>query len=325
MSTVVRIHQTGGPEVLRVEQIDPGLPGPGEVRLRHTAIGVNFIDTYLRSGLYSLPHLPHGLGFAGAGVVEAVGEGVTGFAVGDRVCYGTGPAGSYATERVMPAAVLIRMPDTLADDIAAGMMLRGMTAQYLIRRLYPVQPGDVVLFHAAAGGVGEIACQWLKALGATVIGTVGSDEKAELARQSGCHHTIVYTRENFKERVKEITNGVGVAVVYDGVGKAVFEDSLDCLRLRGMMCTYGNASGPVPPVSPITLSQKGSLFLTRPTLAHYTSTRAELEATASELLDVVANGTVKVTIGQSYPLTEASRCHQDLEGRKTVGSTVLLP
>lgn len=325
MSTVVRIHQTGGPEVLTVETLDAGRPAAGQVRLRQTAVGVNYIDTYLRSGLYPLPQLPHGLGMAGAGIVEELGPDVVGLSIGDRVCYGTGPAGSYASERVMDAKFLLKTPDDIPDDAAAGMMLRGMTAQYLIRRLYDVKAGDVVLFHAAAGGVGQIACQWLNALGATVIGTVGSDEKAEIAKQNGCHHTIVYTRENFKERVKEITNGAGVAVVYDGVGKAVFDDSLDCLRLRGMMCTYGNASGPVPAVSPITLSQKGSLFLTRPTLGHYTSTRAELEETAKDLFDVVSAGTVKISIGQSYALSDAKQCHQDLEGRKTVGSTVLLP
>lgn len=325
MSTVVRIHQTGGPEVLTVEQLDPGHPGQGEVRLRQTAIGVNYIDTYLRSGLYPLPYLPHGVGMAAAGVIEEVGPGVEDFCVGERVCYGTGAPGSYADLRVMSTAALLKTPTAIPDDVAAGMMLRGMTAEYLIRRLYPVQPGDYVLFHAAAGGVGQIACQWLAALGAIVIGTVGSDAKAESAARNGCHHTIVYTRESFKDRVREITNGAGVAVVYDGVGKAVFNDSLDCLRLRGMMCTYGNASGPVDAVSPITLSQKGSIFLTRPTLAHYTSTRADLEASAQALFAVVEAGTVSIDIGQRYTLSDAATCHRDLEGRKTTGSTILCP
>lgn len=324
MATVVRIHHTGGPDALTVEDLDPGLPGAGEVRLRQTAVGVNFIDTYHRSGLYPLP-LPHGIGLAGAGVVEAIGDGVDTVAVGDRVCYGTGTPGSYASERVMSAAPLLKTPDGVDDATAAGMMLRGMTVQYLIRRTYTVQPGDVVLFHAAAGGVGQIACQWLHALGATVIGTVGSDEKAKLARANGCDHVVIYTRDSFKDTVKEVTNGEGVAVVYDGVGKSVFADSLDCLRRRGMMCTYGNASGPVDPVSPITLSQKGSLFLTRPTLGHYTATRAELEETANDLFKVVADGTVKIDIGQRYALTDAAQCHRDLEARKTTGSTVLIP
>jgi NADPH2:quinone reductase len=325
MASVIRIHQTGGPEVLSLDTLDPGRPGAGEVRLKQTAIGVNFIDTYLRTGLYPLPHLPHGLGMAGAGVVEEIGEGVTGLSVGDRVCYGTGAPGSYASERVMSTAPLLKTPNAIADDIAAGMMLRGMTVHYLIHSLYAVKPGDVVLFHAAAGGVGQIACQWLNALGATVIGTVGSDEKAAIAKANGAHHTIVYTRESFKDRVKDITDGQGVAVVYDGVGKSVFADSLDCLRRRGMMCTYGNASGPVDPVSPITLSQKGSIFLTRPTLAHYTATRDELETAAFGLFDAVTSGKVKIDIGQSYPLANAAQAHSDLEARKTTGSTVLIP
>jgi NADPH2:quinone reductase len=325
MASVIRIHHIGGPEVLTLEDIDPGMPGAGEVLLRQTAVGVNFIDTYLRTGLYPLPHLPHGLGMAGAGVIEAIGEGVSGLAVGDRVCYGTGTPGSYAAARVISAAPLLKTPDEIDDATAAGMMLRGMTVHYLTHSLYAVKPGDTVLFHAAAGGVGQIACQWLNALGATVIGTVGSDEKAAMAQANGCHHTIVYTRENFKERVLEITNGQGVAVVYDGVGKSVFADSLDCLRRRGMMCTYGNASGPVDPVSPITLAQKGSIFLTRPTLAHYTATREDLETAAFGLFDAVTSGKVKIDIGQSYPLADAAQAHRDLEGRKTTGSTVLIP
>lgn len=325
MATVVRFHETGGPEVLRVEDIDIGRPGPGQVRLRHTACGVNYIDTYHRTGLYPLPQMPSGIGLAGCGVIEEVGPDVEGFAAGDRVAYGTGPIGSYSSERIMGTETLLKVPDGIADDVAAGMMLRGMTVEYLIRRLFKVEPGMFVLFHAAAGGVGQIACQWLKHIGARVIGTVGSDEKAEVARRNGCEFPVVYTRESFKDRVMEITDGKGVPVVYDGVGKSVWDDSLDCLSLRGMYAQFGNASGPAPEINPLVLAQKGSLFLTRPTLMHYCGTRPELEESAKALFEVVASGAVTVEVGQSYPLAEARRCHEELEGRKTTGSTVLIP
>ncbi|MQX37476.1 quinone oxidoreductase family protein [Roseospira navarrensis] len=326
MSTVhaIRFHETGGPEVLRWEAVEVGDPGPGQVRVRHTAVGLNFLDTYHRSGLYPMP-LPSGIGMEGAGVIEAVGEGVTELAVGDRVAYGTGPIGSYSEARVMAPGSLVRIPDGIDDPTAAAMMLQGLTVQYLIRRLFPVEPGMTVLFHAAAGGVGLIACQWLKHIGATVIGTVGSPEKAELAKANGCDHTILYRDEDFVARVKEITGGAGVPVVYDGVGKDVFEGSLDCLARRGMMVTYGNASGPVPAISPLTLNAKGSLFLTRPKLMDYTATRAELVAAAEDLFGVVASGAVQIAVNQTYPLKEAAQAQRDLEGRKTTGSTVLLP
>lgn len=325
MPTAIRFHKAGGPEVLQVEDIAVTAPGPGEVRLRQAAAGVNFIDCYHRSGLYPVPALPSGLGLAAAGIIEEIGPDVTGFAVGDRVAYGTGTVGSYAAVRTMSAAPLVKLPDGIDDVTAAGMMLRGMTVQYLIRRLFKVEPGMTVLFHAAAGGVGQIACQWLKHLGAHVIGTVGSDEKAEIARANGCEFPVNYNTENFKDRVMEITDGKGVPVVYDGVGKTVFDDSLDCLSRRGMMCTFGNASGPVAPVNPLTLSQKGSIFLTRPTLAHYTATREELVETATDLFNVVKSGAVKIDVGQTYPLIEAEQAHRDLEARKTTGSTVLIP
>ncbi|KAA5606247.1 quinone oxidoreductase [Roseospira marina] len=326
MTTVhaIRFHETGGPEVLRYEPVEIGDPGAGQVRVRHTAIGLNFIDTYHRSGLYPMP-LPSGIGLEAAGMIEAVGEGVRGLSVGDRVAYGTGPIGAYSEARVMAADTLVPLPETVEDQTAAAMMLQGMTVQYLIRRLFPVQPGMTVLFHAAAGGVGLIACQWLKHLGATVIGTVGSPEKAELARAHGCEHTILYRDEDFVARVQEITKGAGVPVVYDGVGKDVFDGSLDCLSRRGMMVTYGNASGPVPEISPLLLNQKGSLFLTRPKLQDYTATRTELVAAAEDLFDVVGRGIVKIGVNQTYPLAEAAQAQRDLEGRKTTGSTVLLP
>jgi NADPH2:quinone reductase len=326
MSTVhaIRFHQTGGPEVLSWDSVDVGDPGPGEVRVRHSAVGLNYIDTYHRSGLYPVT-LPSGLGLEAAGVIEAVGEGVSGLAPGDRVAYGTGPLGAYAEARVMTPETLLRLPDAIDDRTAAAMMLQGLTVQYLIRRLFRVEPGMTVLFHAAAGGVGLIACQWLKHLGATVIGTVGSPEKAELARAHGCDHTILYREEDFVARVKEITGGKGVPVVYDGVGKDVFDGSLDCLSRLGMMVTYGNASGPVPAVSPLTLNAKGSLFLTRPKLMDYAATREELVAMADDLFAVVASGAVRIAVNQTYALKDAAQAHRDLEGRKTTGSTVLLP
>ncbi|MBB4286355.1 quinone oxidoreductase family protein [Roseospira goensis] len=320
----IRFHETGGPEVLRWEEVALPDPGPGEALVRHAAVGLNYIDTYHRSGLYPVT-LPSGIGLEGAGVVEAVGDGVTEVAVGDRVAYGTGPLGAYSEARVMPAATLVRLPDTIDDRSAAAMMLQGLTAQYLIRRLFPVQPGMTVLFHAAAGGVGLIACQWLKHIGATVIGTVGSPEKAALAKAHGCDHTILYRDEDFVARVKEVTGGAGVPVVYDGVGKDVFDGSLDCLARRGMMVTYGNASGPVPDVAPLTLNAKGSLFLTRPKLMDYVATRSELTAAADDLFDVVGSGAVTIAVNQTYALKDAAQAHRDLEARKTTGSTVLLP
>ena len=324
MANAIRFHQTGGPEVLRLEDVEVGEPGEGQARVRHAAIGVNFIDTYHRTGLYPLP-LPSGLGVEAAGVVEAVGKGVAHVKKGDRVAYALGAPGGYSQVRVMPADRLVRLPDGIGDRQAAGAMLKGLTVQYLVRRTYPVKAGETVLVQAAAGGVGLIACQWLKALGATVIGTVGSEEKARLARAHGCDHAIVYTREDFAARVKEITRGAGVPVVYDAVGKSTFQGSLDCLRPRGLMVSFGNASGPVPPVDLLQLSQRGSLFITRPTLAHYTATREELEAGARELFEVMPSGKVKVEVSATYPLAEAARAHRDLEARKTTGSVVLLP
>ena len=324
MAKAIRFHKTGGPEVLQLGEVSVGEPGAGEVRLRHTAIGVNFIDTYQRSGLYPLS-LPSGAGNEGAGVVEAVGSGVTGLKPGDRVAYTGGAPGSYAEVRLYPADRVVKIPSGISDEQAASIMLKGMTAQYLIHRTYAVKPGDTVLFHAAAGGVGLIACQWLKALGATVIGTVGSDQKAALAKAHGCDHTIVYTRENFVERVKQITGGKGVPVVYDSVGKSTWEGSLDCLRPRGLMVSFGNASGAVAPFAIGVLAQKGSLYLTRPTLVTYIAARADLEATSQSLFYVVKSGKVRIEITARYKLADAAQAHRDLEGRKTTGCLVLLP
>lgn len=320
----IRLHETGGPDVLRLENQTLGDPGSGEVRVRHTAVGLNFIDTYHRSGLYPIG-LPSGLGLEAAGVIEAVGADVSELSVGDRVAYGTGPLGAYAEARVMPAASLVRLPDAIDDQVGAAMMLQGLTVEYLIRRLFRVERGMTVLMHAAAGGVGLIACQWLNHLGATVIGTVGSEEKAALARANGCHHTILYREQDFVARVRDLTDGRGVPVVYDGVGKDVFEQSLDCLSRRGMMVTYGNASGPVPAISPLVLNEKGSLFLTRPKLMDYVAEREELVAASERLFDVVATGAVRIPINQRYPLDQVAQAHQDLEARMTTGSTVLLP
>ena len=324
MPNAIRIHQTGGPEVLTWEAVNVPAPAAGEATVRHHAVGLNFIDTYHRTGLYPLP-LPSGIGLEGAGVVEAVGAGVTEVKVGDRVAYAGGPVGAYAEVRNIPAHRLLKLPDAIAFDTAAAMMLQGLTAAYLLRRTYRVQPGDAVLIHAAAGGVGLIACQWAKALGATVIGTVGSPAKAELAKAHGCDHVINYSTENFTQRVREITGGEGVPVVYDGVGKDTFMGSLDSLRPLGMLVTYGNASGPVPPFDVLLLSQKGSLFVTRPTIMHYTAKRADLEALGTELFDVVVSGKVRIEVNQTYPLREAAQAQRDLEARKTTGSTVLLP
>lgn len=324
MSCAIRVHETGGPEALRVEETAVGEPGPGEARLRQHAVGLNYIDVYHRSGLYPVA-LPSGIGLEGAGVVEAVGAGVADFARGDRVAYAGGPLGAYADARVMPAERLVKLPAAVSFEEAAAMMLKGLTAQYLLRRTYRLQSGDTILVHAAAGGVGLILCQWAKSLGATVIGTVGSDAKAALARSHGCDHPILYTRENVVERVKAITHGEGVPVVYDSVGRDTFVDSLACLRPLGMMVSYGNASGAVPPFDIGELSRRGSLFLTRPTLFAYCAKRADLLAMAADLFEVVASGKVKIAINQRYPLRQAAQAHRDLEARNTSGSTVLLP
>ena len=323
MTKAVRFHKTGGPEVLQLDDVSVGEPGKGQVRVRHTAIGVNFIDTYQRSGLYQIA-LPSGAGNEGAGVVEAIGPEVTQLKVGDRVAY-TGQVGAYSEQKLLPVDRLVKVPQGISDEQAASMMLKGMTVEYLIHRTYKVHSGDTVLWHAAAGGVGLIACQWLKAIGATVIGTVGSEEKARLARSHGADHVINYSTENFVQRVKELTGGKGVPVVYDSVGKSTWDGSLDCLRPRGMMVSFGNASGAVPPFNPIVLSQKGSLYLTRPTLVTYTASRQDLESTSKALFDIVLSGKVKIEISARYPLAKAEQAHRDLEGRKTTGSILLVP
>jgi len=322
MSSAIRIHKIGGPEVLEWEEVTVGDPGPGEVRLRHGAVGLNFIDVYFRTGAYGAD-LPFTPGLEASGVVEALGEGVSDLRVGDRVAYAAPPAGAYSEERLMPADRVVKVPDGVSDELAAAMMLKGMTAQYLLRQTYRVNAGDTILFHAAAGGVGLIACQWAKSLGATVIGTVGSDEKAELAAAHGCDHPIVYTRENFVERVKSITGGEGVPVVYDSVGKDTFMDSLDCLKPLGSMVIFGQSSGPVPPLEVGLLAAKGSLFLTRPTLMTYTAKREDLVAAAGELFQVVEAGAVKLEINQRFPLKHAAAAHRALEARQTTGSTIL--
>jgi NADPH:quinone reductase len=323
MPYAIRIYQSGGPEIMSWEEVEVGKPGPGEVRVRNTAVGLNYIDTYHRSGLYPL-QMPLTLGSEGAGVVEAVGPRVKDFKVGDRVAY-AGPIGSYAEVLLRPAARLVKIPAGVDDQTAAAMMLKGMTAWYLCRRTYRVKAGETVVAHAAAGGVGQILCQWLKYLGATVIGTVGSDEKVAIAKKAGCKHVIVTSKEKTSERVKAITKGKGVPVVYDGIGKDTFMDSLDCLAPLGFMVSYGNASGAVTQFNPGVLAQKGSLYLTRPTLANYTATREDLLTAARELFTVVKKGAVKIKVNQTYPLREAAQAHIDLEGRKTTGSTVLLP
>jgi NADPH2:quinone reductase len=323
MTKAIRFHRFGGPEVLQCDDIEVPPPGAGEVRIRHAACGLNFIDTYQRSGLYPVP-LPAIVGNDAAGTVEAIGAGVSDFKPGDRVAYAMG-LGAACEVRNMDAARVVALPDDIAFEQAAAMMLRGMTVQYLIRRTYRVQPGDVVLLHAAAGGVGLIACQWLRALGAVVIGTAGSDEKCALALRHGAHHCINYQTQDFTRAVRELTDGKGVAVVYDSVGQRTFAGSLDCLRPLGMMVSYGNASGPVQAFSPAVLAQKGSLFLTRPTLATYIHSRSDLLATAAELFEVVSSGVVRIEIAQRYPLNETAEAHRQLEARATIGSTVLLP
>ena len=325
MVKAIRIHRTGGPDAMRWEDVEVGAPGPGEVRIRHEAVGLNFIDVYFRTGLYPAPSLPFSPGMEGAGVVEAVGEGVDTLAVGDRIAYAAPPVGAYAEERLMPADKVVKVPAGIDSRQAAAMMLQGMTVEYLLRRTYPVQSGETILFHAAAGGVGLIACQWAKHLGATVIGTVGSDEKAELARAHGCDHTIVYTRESFTDRVRELTDGAGVPVVYDAVGRDTFAGSLDCLRPRGMLVSFGQSSGKVDPFDVGILSAKGSLYVTRPTLMTYTASRADLESSAQALFDVVAAGAVRITVHQTFPLAEVADAHRALESRRTTGSTILLP
>ncbi len=324
MVKAIRFHKPGGPEVMRLEDIDLAAPAAGEVQVKHTAIGLNYIDTYHRSGLYPLP-LPHGLGMEGAGTVAAIGSGVSGFSVGDRIAYAAPPPGSYAEARNIEATKVVKIPDGVDDKTAAAMMLKGMTAQYLIRQVYKVQAGDTILIHAAAGGVGLIVSQWAKALGATVIGTVGSDAKAELARANGCDHPIVYTRDNFVEKVLEITGGKKLPVVYDSIGKDTWPASLDVLRPRGMMVSFGQASGPIPPVDLGIFAQKGSLVFTRPTLMTFTATKEGLAEMANDLFAAVSSGKVKINIDQTYALADAVKAHQDLEGRKTTGSTILLP
>ena len=322
MTHAIRIHQTGGPDVLTWEEVEVGAPGPGELLIRHTAIGLNFLDTYFRSGLYPVDPLPFIPGNEGAGVVEAIGEGVEGFAVGDRIAY-AGPIGAYAEKRTIAADRVVKTPDSVDDRTAAAIMLKGMTAQYLLRRTYNVRPGHTILFHAAAGGVGLIACQWAAYLGATVIGTVGSAEKAELAKANGCHHVINYREEDFVAAVDKLTDGQGVDVVYDSVGKDTYPGSLDCLRPLGTWVLFGQSSGPVPEINLGILAQKGSLFATRPTLFTYIARRADLEATAADLFQVIGDGHVKIQINQTFPLKEARAAHEALEGRKTTGATVL--
>jgi NADPH2:quinone reductase len=323
MVAAVRVHQTGGPEVLKYEDVPVREPGQGEIKIKQTAIGLNYIDTYFRSGLYPA-QLPFVAGNEGAGVVTAVGPGVKGIKKGDRVAY-VFTLGAYAAERVLPAERAVKIPPKIDDKTAAAMMLKGMTAQYLLRRTYKVKKGDTILVHAAAGGVGLILCQWAKALGATVIGTVGSKHKADLARQNGAHHVILYNEENWVARVGELTKGKKCDVVYDGVGKTTFMGSLDCLRPLGMMVTYGNASGPVDPFNLGILSQKGSLFVTRPTLMTYTASVKDLQATAKDLIDVVSKKKVRIEVNQTYALRDAQQAHRDLESRKTTGQTVLIP
>lgn len=324
MAKAIRMNRTGGPEVMEYVDVEVGEPGPGEARVRHAACGINFIDVYFRTGLYPQP-LPAGLGMEGAGVVEAIGEGVTEVAVGDRVAYAGRPNGAYCEVRNMPSALLLRLPSAISFETGAAMMLQGLTVQYLFRRTVPLKRGDTILFHAAAGGVGLIASQWARALGVNMIGTVGSDEKAALAKAAGCSHVINYNTEDFVARVMEITNGEKVSVVYDSIGKDTFIKSLDCLRPLGMMVSFGSASGPVPDFSLAELSSRGSLFITRPTLFSYAAKRADLEAMAADLFAVVASGEVKIAVHQTYKLADAAQAHIDLEARKTTGSSILVP
>ncbi len=324
MARAIRIRSHGGPEVMEYVDVEVGEPGPGEARVRHRAIGLNFIDVYFRTGLYPQP-LPAGLGQEGAGVVEAVGEGVTEVRPGDRVVYAGGPNGAYGEVRNMPARLLVRLPDGIDFETAAAMMLQGLTVQYLFRRTHALRPGQTILFHAAAGGVGLIACQWARALGVNLIGTVGSDEKAALAREHGAAHVINYNTEDIVQRVLEITNGEKVPVVYDSVGKDTFTRSLDCLQPLGLMVSFGNSSGAVPPFSLSELAARGSLYITRPTLGAYTTRRADLEAMAADLFQMVGSGKIKIEVNQRFALADAPQAHIALESRRTTGSTILLP
>jgi NADPH2:quinone reductase len=324
MAKAIRFSKTGGPEVLEYVDVEVGEPGPGEARVRNHAVGVNFIDVYFRNGLYPQT-LPSGLGQEGAGVVEAVGEGVTHVKPGDRVVYAGRPNGAYSELRIMPADILVRLPDEIPFDTAAAMMLQGLTVQYLFNRTYKIKPGETILFHAAAGGVGLIACQWARALGVNLIGTVGSNEKAELAKAHGAAHVINYNTEDVVQRVLEITNGEKVPVVYDSVGKDTFTRSLDCLRPLGLMVSFGNSSGAVPPFSLGELVSRGSLYITRPSLGAYAARREDLEAMAADLFQMVASGKVKIEVNQKFPLADAAKAHIALEGRKTTGSTILVP
>jgi NADPH2:quinone reductase len=327
MSKAVRIDRQGGPEELKIVDVEVGDPGPGEIRIRHKAVGLNFIDTYQRSGLYPFP-MPLQLGMEASGVVEAVGEGVSHLKVGDRAAYASQPPGAYCEARVMPAKFVCKLPDSISFETGAAMMLKGLTAQYLLKKTLPaegLQPGDFILFHAAAGGVGHIACQWAKALGLQLIGTAGTDAKCKLALAHGAAHAINYSTENFAERVKEITGGKGVKVVYDSVGKDTFEGSLNCLRPFGLLAIFGNGSGPVPPFNLGLLASKGSLYVTRPTLFTHISSRESTQAMADDLFAVVESGAVKIPIDQRYPLAEVQQAHRDLEARKTTGCSVLLP
>ena len=325
MTKAIRIYETGGPDVMRWEDMDPGKPEPGQALVRHEAVGLNFIDVYHRTGLYPLPSLPATPGLEGAGIVEEIGEGVTEVAVGDRVAYAGIPPGAYAEVRRIPVHRLVKLPESISCQQAAAMMLQGMTTRYLLRGCYDVKQSDTVLIHAAAGGVGSIACQWAKHLGATVIGTVGSHEKAAIASANGCDHPILYNDQDFAAETREITDGKGVDVVYDSVGQATFMKSLDCLRPMGMMVSFGQSSGSVPPLDLGLLAAKGSLFLTRPSLMAYTAKREDLLVHARDLFEVVESGVVKIEIKQTYPLSEVARAHRDLEARKTTGSTILIP
>ena len=322
------IHEQGVPDVFRWEEVAVGDPGPGEVRIRHRAIGVNYVDTYHRRGIphpWPVPPLPTVIGLEGVGDLRAVGAQVTDFAVGDRVAYAAPPLGAYAQERVMPATHLVKIPDEIDDIRAAGMMLKGLTAQYLLRRTYRVQPGDTILVHAAAGGMGLILCQWGQHLGATVIGTVSTEAKAEAAKAHGCHHPVIYTNDDFRDTVREVTNGEGVPIVYESIGKNTFEKSLDCLRPLGILASYGHASGPPDPVDVIDLGRRGSLFVTRPAIMHYMAEREDLLASAADLFDVVRSGAVKINVNHRYPLRNVADAHHAIEERRTTGSTVLLP
>ena len=324
MTKAIRMFATGGPEVMQYVDVELGAPGPGEVTVRHAACGLNFIDVYFRMGLYPQA-LPAGLGQEGAGTIEAVGAGVTDFKVGDRIAYAGGPNGAYSEARNMPAAKLVKLPDAIGFDTAAAMMLQGMTVQYLLRQVFPLKGGETILFHAAAGGIGLIASQWARALGVNMIGTVSTDEKAALAKAHGCTHVINYKTENFVERVKEITGGKGVPVVYDSIGKDTFTGSLDCLSRRGLMVSFGNASGPVPPFVMGELASRGSLFVTRPTLGDFVATREALDTTSGDLFNMVQTGQIAIEINQRYALRDVGQAHICLESRKTTGSTILTP